>query len=107
MRPGTSRPNAASVYWWDPVHTDADGSVGTYAYADCGAKYTQGQFPSRPAHIFTKTGYVNGIDFYTKKCTPVRSSSGGSTVAPLAQPFPPYQALSLPLATLSRRQITL
>jgi len=62
-------PNAANVYWWDPNHLDADGSAGTYAYADCGQRYAEGQFPSRPAHIFTSTGYVTGRSFYSK-CTP-------------------------------------
>jgi hypothetical protein len=98
-------PNAASVYWWDPAHMDADGSQGTYAYADCGAKYTQGGFPSHPAHIFTAKGYVNGIDFYKKKCTPVGSSSGGSTVSPLVGSSPPYGGVDL-LATWSRRRMT-
>jgi hypothetical protein len=64
-------PNAAQVYWWDPNHLDADGSLGTYAYADCGQRFAEGQFPSRPAHIFTTTGYVNGRTFYSK-CTPPR-----------------------------------
>ena len=64
-------PDAANVYWWDPNHLDADGSAGTYAYADCGQRYSEGQFPSRPAHIFTAGGYVTGRTFYGK-CTATR-----------------------------------
>lgn len=55
--------NAAGVWWWDSTHVDADGSVGTYAYADCGARFLSGQFPSRPAHLHTRTGYVTGMTF--------------------------------------------
>ena len=97
-------PNAASVYWWDPVHTDADGSVGTYAYADCGIKYTQGNFPSRPANIFTKTGYVNGIDFYKKKCTPVSPSSRSATVSPLSRGSTPFHDSDVQPALAPRRR---
>jgi hypothetical protein len=80
-----SWPNAANVYWWDPDHIDADGSMGTYAYADCGQRFTLGTFPSRPAHIYTKTGYVNGPNFYSK-CTPVGSTQARSAPAPLRAP---------------------
>ncbi|MHB2024986.1 MAG: hypothetical protein ACYCO3_16980, partial [Mycobacteriales bacterium] len=61
--------DAASVYWWDPGATDADGGKGTYAYADCAARYLAGQFPTRPAQIFTSSGYVTGLTF-GQRCTP-------------------------------------
>ena len=51
-------PSSSLAQHWDPNHVDADGSVGTYAYADCGKRFTEGRFPTGPAHVFTKTGYV-------------------------------------------------
>jgi hypothetical protein len=80
-----SWPKAANVYWWDPDHVDADGGMGTYAYADCGQRFVLGQFPSRPAHIYTKTGYVNGPNFYSK-CTPPATARAAPASAPLPQP---------------------
>lgn len=71
-------PSAANVYWWDPNHIDADGSAGTYAYADCGQRFSAGEFPTKPAAIYTKTGYVNGPSFYSR-CTPSGSVSSTST----------------------------
>jgi hypothetical protein len=94
-----SWPNAANVYWWDPNHVDADGSMGTYAYADCGRRFTLGTFPSRPAHIFTKTGYVTGPTFYSK-CTP----PGSAAAAPATgRRNLGYDEVSLPAAIVSRR----
>ena len=61
--------NAAGVYWWDPNRIDADAGTGTYAYADCAARYLPGQFPMRPAHIFTSSGFVTGPTFGSK-CQP-------------------------------------
>jgi len=60
--------DAASVYWWDPNAVDADGGTGTYAYADCAARFQGGTIPTHPAHIFTKTGYVTGMTF--GRCKP-------------------------------------
>jgi len=94
-----SFPNAANVYWWDPNHVDADKSMGTYAYADCGQRYTEGHFPTGPAHIFTKTGYVTGPTFYSK-CTPPSWSSGRSSTA---APFVQLGGTTRPLAVLPRR----
>jgi hypothetical protein len=55
--------NAAGVYWWDPRRIDADGGTGTYAYADCAARFLGGQFPTGPAHIFSSSGFVTGLTF--------------------------------------------
>ena len=70
-----SWPNAASVWWWDTQRVDADGSVGTEAYGDCGRRYTAGTFPTGPAHVFTSTGFVTGPTFRSK-CTPLPWGSG-------------------------------
>jgi hypothetical protein len=70
-------PEAANIYWWDPDRLDADGVLGTYAYADCGRRFAQGQFPSRPANIFTRTGFVTGRTFYGR-CTPVGGRASAS-----------------------------
>jgi hypothetical protein len=94
-----SWPNAANVYWWDPNHLDADGVMGTYAYADCGRRFSEGQFPTGPAHIFTKTGYVTGRTFFSK-CTP---PGGPSAQAPM--PRPPFNDSAAPLAALFNRRV--
>jgi hypothetical protein len=96
-----SWPKAASVYWWDPDHVDADGSLGTYAYADCGQRFIHGQFPSRRAHIYTKTGYVNGPTFYSK-CIPPGSAQAASAPAPLQRPTG-YDEVSRPALITTRR----
>jgi len=99
-----SWPNAANVYWWDPNHVDADGSVGTYAYADCGRRYTESNFPTGKAHIFTKTGYVTGPTFFSK-CTPPSWKGAATAQAPLTQPGG-YGGQSAPPAVMPRRWLT-
>lgn len=70
--------DAATVYWWDANHIDADGGTGTYAYGDCAKRYFAGTFPTRPAHIFTSTGYVTGPTF-GHHCIPPSSAGSGSS----------------------------
>jgi hypothetical protein len=62
--------NVAGVYWWDATRVDADGGVGTYAYADCATRYLGGHFPTRPAHIYTTSGFVTGMTFGSA-CQPI------------------------------------
>jgi hypothetical protein len=45
---------------------------GTYAYADCAARYLGGQIPTQPAHIYTSSGFVTGTTFGSA-CRPVGS----------------------------------
>jgi hypothetical protein len=95
-----SWPNTANVYWWDPNHLDADGSMGTYAYADCGKRFTEGQFPTGPPHIFTKSGYVTGRTFFSK-CTPPGGAAPPTLQAPLTR-SPAYDDLGV-AAIFNRR----
>ena len=72
--------DAGTVYWWDANHVDADGGTGTYAYGDCAARYFAGTFPTRPAHIFTSTGYVTGMTF-GHHCVPPSGSGAHAAAA--------------------------
>jgi hypothetical protein len=45
---------------------------GTYAYADCAARYLGGQIPTQPAHVYTSSGFVTGTTFGSA-CHPVGS----------------------------------
>jgi hypothetical protein len=93
--------DAATVYWWDNNRVDADGGTGTYDYGDCAARFLAGTFPTHPAHIFTKTGFVTGMTF-GHACRP---PSGSGTNAAAGSATPLVVAYGLPFVVRQRNAL--